>query len=79
VAASIAPLVYALFGIATGIVNAFLAFRSESVDPSQQARVLAEGISEVMNCAALVGILLIPSSIALVLLKRKRQRAERAA
>ncbi len=41
-----------LFGTITGLIKAFGAVGGESVDPSQKARILAEGISEAMNCTA---------------------------
>ncbi len=41
-----------LLGTITGLIKAFGAVGGESVDPSQKARVLAEGISEAMNCTA---------------------------
>jgi formate-dependent nitrite reductase membrane component NrfD len=51
--------VFAL-GTLVGLVKGFGAVGGESVDPSQKARILAEGIAEAMNCTALglaVGIL----------------------
>jgi biopolymer transport protein ExbB/TolQ len=45
-----------------GFVAAFGAIGGESVDPSQKARILAEGISEAMYCAA-VGLLTAPLPI----------------
>src|ERR1700741_2938777 len=41
-----------LLGTVTGLIMSFGAVAGESVDPSQKARVLAEGISEAMNCTA---------------------------
>lgn len=41
-----------LFGTIIGLIRAFGAVGGESVDPSQKARILAEGISEAMNCTA---------------------------
>ena len=41
-----------LCGTVVGLVKAFGAVGGESVDPSQKARILAEGISEAMNCTA---------------------------
>ena len=41
-----------LFGTIVGLIKAFAAVGGESVDPSQKARILAEGISEAMNCTA---------------------------
>lgn len=40
-------------GTALGILKAFGAVGGESVDPSQKARILAEGISEAMSWTAL--------------------------
>jgi biopolymer transport protein ExbB len=41
-----------LFGTILGLIRAFGAVGGESVDPSQKARILAEGISEAMVCTA---------------------------
>lgn len=41
-----------LFGTIIGLIKAFTAVGGEGVDPSQKARILAEGISEAMNCTA---------------------------
>ncbi len=41
-----------LCGTVVGLIKAFGAVGGESVDPSQKARILAEGISEAMNCTA---------------------------
>ena len=41
-----------LFGTIVGLIKAFTAVGGEGVDPSQKARILAEGISEAMNCTA---------------------------
>lgn len=41
-----------LFGTIVGLIKAFGSVAGESVDPSQKARILAEGISEAMNCTA---------------------------
>jgi biopolymer transport protein ExbB/TolQ len=41
-----------LFGTIVGLIKAFAAVGGESIDPSQKARILAEGISEAMNCTA---------------------------
>jgi len=63
---------FGAFGTLAGLVKAFGAVGGESVDPSQKARVLAEGISEAMNCTAFGILLGVPSSVALALLTRKR-------
>ena len=41
-----------LFGTIVGLIKAFGAVGGEGVDPSQKARILAEGIAEAMNCTA---------------------------
>ncbi len=41
-----------LFGTIIGLIKSFGAVGAESVDPSSKARLLAEGISEAMNCTA---------------------------
>ncbi len=48
------------FGIVVGLYTALTADGGESLNPSQKARILAEGISAAMNCAAFVFLLLIP-------------------
>lgn len=65
------------WGTFTGVVKAFGAIGGESVDPSQKARLLAEGISEVMNCAAFCAFLWFPSLVALIVLARKRKAVSR--
>ncbi|MBW2526533.1 MAG: MotA/TolQ/ExbB proton channel family protein [Deltaproteobacteria bacterium] len=41
-----------LLGTVTGLIKAFGAVSAKSVDPSQKATILAQGISEAMNCTA---------------------------
>ena len=41
-----------LLGTIVGLIKAFSSVAGESVDPAQKARILAEGISEAMNCTA---------------------------
>ena len=41
-----------LLGTIAGLIKSFGAVGGESVDPSQKARILAEGIAEAMNCTA---------------------------
>lgn len=61
-------------GTVMGALMALGATGGESVDPSQKARLLAEGISEAMNCTAFGLVLWIPSlTTALLLLRRRRQ------
>lgn len=54
-----------------GLVKSFGAVGGQTADPSQKARVLGEGISEVMNCTASALVLWVPSAIVLALLTRK--------
>ena len=42
----------ALFGTVMGLIKSFHSVGGESVDPSQKARILANGISEAMHCTA---------------------------
>jgi hypothetical protein len=58
-------------GVVLGLIRAFGAVEGNAVEPSQKARVLAQGISEAMNASAF-GVLgfLLPTIIALVLLLR---------
>ncbi len=64
-------------GTLVGLVKAFGATGGESVDPSQKARILAEGISEAMNCTAAGLLLWLPSVIALTVLARRRKTQSR--
>jgi hypothetical protein len=70
-----ALVLFGALGTLAGLVKAFGAVGGESVDPSQKARILAEGISEAMNCTAFGILFGLPSSIALALLTRKRGTA----
>lgn len=60
------------FGTVVGLVKAFGAVGGESVDPSQKARVLAEGIAEAMNCTAAGVVVWLPSVIVLMVVTRRR-------
>jgi hypothetical protein len=57
----------ALLTTAAGVIKAFGAVGGESVDPSQKARILAEGISEAMNMIALAALVATPVSLAILL------------
>ena len=64
--------VFGAFGTVIGLVKAVGAVGGESVDPSLKARILAEGISEAMNCTAFALVLWLPGAVVLVvMLKRK--------
>jgi biopolymer transport protein ExbB len=64
--------IFAMLGALIGLVKAFGAVGGENVDPSQKARILAEGISEAMNCTALGVVVWVPSVIALIFVTRRR-------
>jgi biopolymer transport protein ExbB/TolQ len=60
----------------TGLIMAFGAVSGESVDPSQKARILAQGISEAMNCTAFGLIVAIVALIGFAVLNGKTQQLE---
>jgi hypothetical protein len=67
-----------LCGTTVGVIKAFGAVGGESIDPSQKARILAEGISEAMNCTAIGLLLMLPASIGfLIYAAVVRRRAAR--
>jgi biopolymer transport protein ExbB/TolQ len=65
-----------LFGTIVGLIKAFGAVGGESVDPSQKARILAEGISEAMNCTAFGLISAITSLSGFAVMQGKTQSLE---
>src|SRR5215475_8731912 len=65
-----------LLGTVSGLIASFGAVSGESVDPSQKARILAEGISEAMNCTAFGLIVAIMALIGFAILNGKTQRLE---
>src|SRR3954462_3213277 len=65
-----------LFGTIIGLIKAFGAVGGESVDPSQKARILAEGISEAMNCTAFGLISAITALVGFAFLNGKTQGME---
>jgi biopolymer transport protein ExbB len=65
-----------LFGTIVGLIKAFGAVGGESVDPSQKARILAEGISEAMNCTAFGLLSAIVALIGFSVLNGKTQGLE---
>jgi biopolymer transport protein ExbB/TolQ len=65
-----------LFGTIVGLIKAFGAVGGESVDPSQKARILAEGISEAMNCTAFGLISAIIALMGFAFLNNKVQSLE---
>ena len=65
-----------LFGTIVGLIKAFGAVGGESVDPSQKARILAEGISEAMNCTAFGLIAAITALSGFAVMQGKTQSLE---
>ena len=65
-----------LLGTIAGLIKSFGAVGGESVDPSQKARILAEGISEAMNCTAFGLIVAIIGLIGYAVLNGKTQQLE---
>jgi biopolymer transport protein ExbB len=65
-----------LLGTVSGLIQSFGAVSGESVDPSQKARILAEGISEAMNCTAFGLIVAITGLIGFAILNGKTQGLE---
>jgi hypothetical protein len=60
-------------GTLAGLVMAFGAVGGESVDPSQKARMLGEGIASAMNCFAFGLLTWLPSTVALLVMTRPRK------
>jgi biopolymer transport protein ExbB/TolQ len=65
-----------LLGTVSGLITSFGAVSGEGVDPSQKARILAEGISEAMNCTAFGLIVAIIALIWFAILNGKTQGLE---
>jgi len=65
-----------LLGTIAGLIKSFGAVGGESVDPSQKARILAEGISEAMNCTAFGLLVAILGLIGYAVLNGKTQALE---
>jgi biopolymer transport protein ExbB/TolQ len=65
-----------LFGTIVGLIKAFGAVGGESVDPSQKARILAEGIAEAMNCTAFGLLSAITALMGFAVLNGKTQALE---
>ena len=65
-----------LLGTVTGLIASFGAVSGESVDASAKARILAEGISEAMNCTAFGLIVAIMALLGFAVLNGKTQKLE---
>lgn len=65
-----------LLGTVTGLIKSFGAVGGDSVDPSQKARILAQGIAEAMNCTAFgLGVAII-ALLGFAVLNGKTQQLE---
>ncbi len=69
---AVASATFCLFATIMGLQKIFGAIVAETVEPAQRARVLAEGISTVMNCTAFALALWIPSFIGAQVMLRRR-------
>jgi biopolymer transport protein ExbB/TolQ len=65
-----------LLGTVTGLIRSFGAVAAKSVDPSQKATILAQGISEAMNCTAFGLGVAIMGLVGFALLNNKTQGIE---
>src|SRR5215831_14922193 len=65
-----------LLGTVSGLITSFGAVSGDSVDPANKARILAEGISEAMNCTAFGLIVAIMGLVAFAVLNGKTQALE---
>lgn len=65
-----------LLGTVSGLISSFGAVSGEGVDPSAKARILAEGISEAMNCTAFGLIVAIIALVGYAVLNGKTQAIE---
>ena len=66
----------ALFGTVLGLIKSFGSVSGEGVDPSQKATILAEGISEALNCTAFGLLTAIFGLIGFAVLNGKTQAIE---
>lgn len=73
-------LAHGVCGTLMGLIKAFGAVGGESIDPSQKARVLAEGISEGMNCSVfgLLPLLVIPVVLVVITWRYHWSKAKKA-
>jgi biopolymer transport protein ExbB len=69
-------MLFGLLGTVSGLIASFGAVSGEGVDASQKARILAEGISEAMNCTAFGLIIALLALIFFAVLNGKTQQLE---
>ncbi|HEY3253395.1 MAG TPA: MotA/TolQ/ExbB proton channel family protein [Polyangiaceae bacterium] len=65
---------FGALGISWGLLKMTGAVGGESMDPSQKARILGEGIAQAMNWTAFALVIWLPSLIAAYVLMRKLER-----
>jgi hypothetical protein len=58
-----------------GLIKSFRAVGGENIDPSQKARILAERISEAMNCTAFAALCALIGGLLLLAIVVVRRRA----
>jgi phosphotransferase system glucose/maltose/N-acetylglucosamine-specific IIC component len=68
---------WSALGVVIGLIKAFGAVGGEAVDPSQKARLLAEGISEALNFTVVSLLVFVPTAIAIAFLMRKPRETPR--
>jgi biopolymer transport protein ExbB/TolQ len=66
----------ALFGTVMGLIKSFASVAGQSIDPSQKATILAQGISEAMHCTAFGLAVAVFGLIAYALLNGQTQGLE---
>jgi biopolymer transport protein ExbB/TolQ len=69
-------MLWGLLGTVSGLIIAFGAVSGKSVDPSQKATILAQGISEAMNCTAFGLLVAILGLFGFAILNGRTQRLE---
>jgi hypothetical protein len=75
-ALTVVVIVLAIMSVLAGLVKAYGAIGGESVDPSQKARILAEGISEAMNVSAFGALVATPLAIGVLVYAWLRRRGD---
>lgn len=63
-------LIWGAYGTGVGLIKVMGATGAESIDPAQKARIVAEGVSEAINCVAGAVVLLLLYFLATFLIAR---------
>jgi biopolymer transport protein ExbB len=69
-------MLFGLLGTVSGLIVSFGAVSGENVNPNDKARILAEGISEAMNCTAFGLIVALLALVCFAVLNGKTQQLE---